>query len=130
MSAHVLHEALGRALAASPGVVSAYLFGSAAAGREHRESDVDLGVLLNRQLLPHAADRFEMRLRLGGQLQGIAGREVDVVILNDAPPRLVRRTMTKGGSSSWRMPSPITPTSARCCRAPPTSNRFSDGPAR
>ena len=65
MSAHALHEALGRALAAIPGVVSAYLFGSAAAGREHRESDVDLGVLLNRQMLPHAEDRFEMRLRLG-----------------------------------------------------------------
>ena len=46
MSAHTLQEALGGALAASPGVVSAYLFGSAAAGREHRENDVDLGVLL------------------------------------------------------------------------------------
>ena len=96
MSAHALHEALGRALAASPGVVSAYLFGSAAAGREHRESDVDLAVLLDRQVLPHAADRFELRLRLGGQLPGIAGREVDVVILNDAPPQLVRRIMTEG----------------------------------
>ena len=46
MSAYALHDAIGRALAASPGVVSAYLFGSAAAGREHRENDVDLGVLL------------------------------------------------------------------------------------
>ena len=96
MAANTLQEAIGGALAASPGVVSAYLFGSAAAGREHRESDVDLGVLLNRQMLPHAADRFEMRLRLVGQLQGIAGREVDVVVLNDSPPQLVRRIMTEG----------------------------------
>ena len=61
---YALHEAIGIALAASPGVVSAYLFGSAAAGREHRESDIDLGVLLNRQLLPHAADHAHLRTML------------------------------------------------------------------
>ena len=43
---HAQRDRRGGALAASPGVVSAYLFGSAAAGREHRENDVDLGVLL------------------------------------------------------------------------------------
>ncbi len=34
------------------GVVAVYLFGSHAAGREHRESDVDLGVLLLRDRYP------------------------------------------------------------------------------
>ena len=33
-----------------PGVTSAYLFGSMANGRAHRESDVDVGLLLDRKL--------------------------------------------------------------------------------
>jgi predicted nucleotidyltransferase len=42
--------------AASPsGVVSAYLFGSHAAGRAHRESDVDVGVLLDWSVHPSPA---------------------------------------------------------------------------
>ena len=36
------------------GLVAAYLFGSHAEGRPHRESDVDLGVLLDRSAHPAA----------------------------------------------------------------------------
>jgi hypothetical protein len=36
------------------GVVSAYLFGSHAEARAHRESDVDVGVLLDRRAFPSA----------------------------------------------------------------------------
>jgi len=78
------------------GVVSAYMFGSEAQGRAHRESDVDVGVLLDRQVYPRDADRFEVRLRLTGRLQAAVGREVDIVILNDAPPQLARHIMTGG----------------------------------
>lgn len=79
-----------------PGVVSAYLFGSVATGRAHRESDVDVGVLLSRDVHPQPGDRFEARLRLVGSLRATVGREVDVVILNDAPPTLARHVMTTG----------------------------------
>lgn len=89
-------DALGAALSQSDGVVSAYLFGSQAHGRAHRESDVDVGVLLDRQVYPLAADRFEARLRLIGHLQAAVKRQIDLVILNDAPPQLVRRIMTDG----------------------------------
>lgn len=89
-------DELTRALSAVPGVVSAYVFGSVAGGREHRESDIDVGVLLDRRVLPGPADRFDVRLRLAGALSGAAGRDVDVVILNDASPHLVRRIMTEG----------------------------------
>jgi predicted nucleotidyltransferase len=41
---------IARVLAATDGVISAYLFGNFAAGREHRESDVDVGVLLDRDV--------------------------------------------------------------------------------
>jgi predicted nucleotidyltransferase len=88
----VLRDALERI----PGVVSAYLFGSTADGRAHRESDVDLGVLLDRAIYPSPADRFEIRLRLSTALQAEVLREVDLVILNDAPPHLARHIMTRG----------------------------------
>ena len=73
------------------GAVSVYLFGSHAEGRAHRESDVDVGVLLDRQALPAARDRFEAGLRLSSRLQSSLGtRHVDLVVLNDAPPGLGR----------------------------------------
>ena len=79
------------------GVVSVYLFGSRAAGRAHRESDVDVGVLLDRGRHPTREERFEARIRLGSELiDALDSNDVDVVILNDAPPPLGRRVVTEG----------------------------------
>jgi len=79
------------------GVVSAYLFGSFAEGRAHRESDVDIGVLLDRAIYALANERFEARLRLIGELgHFLARNDVDLVILNDAPPELGARIVTEG----------------------------------
>jgi hypothetical protein len=42
-------------------------------------------------------DRFELRPKLAACLgAGLAGRWVDVVVLNDAPPGLARRVVTEG----------------------------------
>jgi predicted nucleotidyltransferase len=79
-----------------PGVISAYLFGSMANGRAHRESDVDVGLLLDRNVHATAADRFDVRLRLTGRLGSAVARDVDLVILNDAPPQLARHILTRG----------------------------------
>ncbi len=82
---------------ANPGVVSAYLFGSHAAGRPHRESDLDLAVLLDRAVYPIARTRFDARLRLTGDLGRAARRDdIDLVVLNDAPPTLARAILTRG----------------------------------
>jgi predicted nucleotidyltransferase len=79
------------------GVASVYLFGSYAAGREHRESDVDLGVLLLWNHHPTAQDRFEARVVLTSELGAMLGRnDVDVVILNDAPPLFGRHILYEG----------------------------------
>ncbi|HXO20486.1 MAG TPA: nucleotidyltransferase domain-containing protein [Thermoanaerobaculia bacterium] len=79
------------------GVASVYFFGSHAEGREHRESDVDLGVLLVWDRHPTRRDRFEVRVRLGSELSAIVGtNEVDVVILNDAPPLFGRKIIWDG----------------------------------
>src|SRR5438067_12794988 len=88
--------ALVAALDGVRGLISAYLFGSVPAGRAHRESDVDLAVLLDRRVFPTPADRFDARLRLTGRLHSALGREIDLIVLNDAPPQLGRHVMTSG----------------------------------
>jgi len=78
------------------GIVSVYLFGSQASSRAHRESDIDLGILLSWKACRSSKDRFEARVGMSSRLTSELGRLVDVVILNDAPPQLARRIITDG----------------------------------
>lgn len=79
------------------GVVSVYLFGSHAEGRAHRESDIDVAILLQWDRHPTRSDRFERRIELGSELiHALTHNEVDVVILNDAPPLLGRKIVQDG----------------------------------
>jgi predicted nucleotidyltransferase len=93
-----LATAIAGALKRSPVLlVSAYLFGSQAEGRAHRESDVDVGVLLPRGEAGDARERFDARVELTSYLIGELHRnDVDVVVLNDAPPQFARRIVTGG----------------------------------
>ena len=89
-----LQHALGQA---PPGLVSAYLFGSQAEGREHRESDVDLGVYFDYQRHPTSRSRFEAHLDLTRVLGPALGRnDCDIVVLNDAPPQFSRHIVRSG----------------------------------
>ncbi len=91
-----LMTALSNALASRPGLVAAFLFGSEAEGRGHRESDVDVGLVLDRLVYPTAASRFDERLRLIGDLQAATHRQVDLLVLNDVPPLLARHVLSDG----------------------------------
>lgn len=78
-------------------IVSVYLFGSHAEGRAHQGSDVDVGVVLDCGQCRTKEMRFQVRLRLITTLTRVLrGRDVDVLILNDAPPQLARRIITHG----------------------------------
>jgi predicted nucleotidyltransferase len=79
-----------------PGIASVYLFGSHVSGRAHRESDVDVGVLLDWDRYPSAAARFDLRVRLAGELPAVLRAPADLVVLNDAPPGLGRAVVTRG----------------------------------
>lgn len=68
-------------------VAVAYLFGSRARGTARPNSDVDVAVLLD-----ESADLHRRRLDLMTTL----GAEVDLVILNDAPPALGYRVLRDG----------------------------------
>lgn len=74
----------------SEGVVCVYLFGSVARGTAHRQSDLDVAVLLDRD---PAATLAASSIPLAGELERLLGVEADVVILNRAPVDLVHRVL-------------------------------------
>ncbi len=80
-------EALEQYFASLDGVVAAYLFGSHARGRAWAHSDVDVAVLLAGR--PDDDHCFDMRLEvIGGLMDILQTNDVDVLILNQAPPAL------------------------------------------
>ncbi len=86
----LLEEELAQA---PPDLIAAYLYGSAARGEQREESDVDLG-LLYRSEPPRtlAAPPRQLEDRLTARL----GRDVQVVVMNAAPPDLVHRILRDG----------------------------------
>lgn len=82
---------------AHPGLVAAYLFGSHARDAAHMESDVDVAIILSRDIYPNTRERFEQRVRVASNLVDLLNHnEVDVVVLNDAPPLFARHVVTQG----------------------------------
>jgi predicted nucleotidyltransferase len=80
---------LGRALERCSGVVFAYLFGGAVAGRIKPLSDVDVAVYLD-----ETVDPIEARLETIGVVTTHLGTdEVDLVVLNTAPTALTGRIL-------------------------------------
>ena len=77
-------------LLACPDVRLAYVFGSAAQGKEQAASDVDLGVLFT-----YSPDAAALQ-RLTSDLETAAGRSVDLVLLANAPPHLAHEIITRG----------------------------------
>lgn len=76
-----------------PNVSAAWLFGSAAAGKSRKDSDIDIAVLFVPGLSKH--ERFDLRLCLAGEMTRLARRDVDIVDMQSAPLYLqhqVRKT--------------------------------------
>jgi predicted nucleotidyltransferase len=84
-----------RALLEQAGVVLAYHFGSAARGHERSDSDLDLAVLFGRHVPPSL--RSETRLKLLTGLVGLTHiNDIDLVVMNDAPPLLNFQIVSTG----------------------------------
>lgn len=99
----VNREALSASLARQPDVVAAYLFGSTAHGRANRLSDVDIAVLLESDPDPEAS--IDRQVELMVALDEFADREVQVTILNRAPPLLAYQATRDGVLLYERNPS-------------------------
>ena len=92
MSANV-SDKLSAVLADRDEVAVAYLFGSAARGQMTQLSDVDVGLLLTNG--PQNLLRYRARL-MEDLSRALAGRSVDVVLLDEAPPALAARAIREG----------------------------------
>ncbi len=77
-------------LSGVPGLAAVYLFGSAARGTSRSRSDIDVAVLFEEN-----AERIDIVSLMAG-LSGAAGRDVDVIILNRAEPRLYHEIVRTG----------------------------------
>ncbi|MEE9383974.1 MAG: nucleotidyltransferase domain-containing protein [Nannocystaceae bacterium] len=73
--------------------IAVYVFGSLARGTDREDSDIDLGVLLRE--MP-AEPLARLGQDIAAELTQELGREVDVVILNEAPADLVHRVLRDG----------------------------------
>ena len=101
--ARISHD-VARCVSARREIQAAYVFGSVATARARHDSDVDVAVLLARPLKGDRALAY--RLRLMSQLGSALGRsDVDVVLLNDSPPLLAHRVLSKGRLVFQRSPS-------------------------
>lgn len=76
-----------------PDFVAAWLFGSAARGTAGPDSDVDVAILRGR---PGVDPLGDLPLGLTQELMMATGRQVDVVILDDADVDLVHRVLRDG----------------------------------
>jgi predicted nucleotidyltransferase len=78
-----------------PDVVAAYLFGSHARGEAGPLSDIDLAVWLDDS--QDARQRLRRRLALTARVASLLGTdEVELVVLNGAPPLLAQRVIRDG----------------------------------
>lgn len=90
-----LETAVAACLAGRPEVLEAYLFGSRAAGRGQPHSDVDVAVFVDEGSA--AGGPYGYRAELTAVLMAALGsNEVDVVVLNQAPPLLYHRVLRDG----------------------------------
>jgi predicted nucleotidyltransferase len=78
-----------------PVISAIYLFGSQASGHERSKSDVDLGVLFNREV-----DGFT-RINLETELSNLLQKDVDLVDMRKSGPFL-RHQIYKHGKSIYR----------------------------
>ena len=76
-------------------IQAGYVFGSAAGGRMHPNSDIDIAILLDERV---RRDRFfDYRLKLMAEFgSALRTPRVDVIVLNQATPLLAHRVLSQG----------------------------------
>lgn len=75
-------------------VLAAYLYGSVAKGKTHKESDVDIGLLLRNNFSPDGL----YTARISGEIEKKmdSSRKVDVRVLNDRPLTFQHQVLRDG----------------------------------
>ncbi len=92
-------------------IVAAYLFGSVAAGKAHKFSDVDVALLLADGVDSNRA--WDIRLEAMGEAETAFGRRADVAVLNSSPTVFCYLALKHGKLILDRRPSSRTDFEAR-----------------
>jgi len=79
-----------------PEILEAYLFGSQARGDAMAHSDIDIAVYVDRERLPAAPLGYYAADLITDLMSALGRNEIDVVVLNDAPPLLYHRVLRDG----------------------------------
>lgn len=94
-SREVLAGRITAVLSARPEILEAYLFGSHARGTGQAHSDVDVAVFIDEKLLDPGPFGYRSELT-SSLMSGLGTNDVDVVVLNHAPPLLYHRVLRDG----------------------------------
>ena len=86
-------DAVRRAVAERDDLVAAWVFGSVARGSARPDSDVDIAVLRGK---PASGTLEDLPTELALYLERAVGREVDLVVIDDADVELVHRVLRDG----------------------------------
>lgn len=79
----------------------AYVFGSVALGNDNPKSDIDIAILLNDKLSKEK--RFNIRLKLAGEMSKTFQKEADVVVLNDIASLFFKYVIVKEGKLVYQL---------------------------
>lgn len=82
-------KSIKKILKQEPEIFAAYLYGSAATGKDHEQSDVDIGILVEKDL-----SRTELS-NLKSALQDQLDREVDLRVLNERDVRFLQNMLSE-----------------------------------
>jgi len=90
-----LKDNVVRCVAKRREIQAAYIFGSVITGRTRPDSDIDVALLLNEKSACLRA--LDYRLKVAADIRKAIGRmDLDLVILNNAPPVLAHQVLSKG----------------------------------
>lgn len=78
----------------------AYVFGSQITGRSNADSDIDIAVLLPKNMSKEK--RIKHRFKLISQLSRFLGKSVDLVVFNDLNSLFFKFIITKEGQNIFR----------------------------
>jgi hypothetical protein len=90
-----LSRRIAAILAKRDEVLEAYLFGSHATGLAQPHSDIDVAVYVDERRAAHGGYGYAAELATA-LIAGLGTNEVDVVVLNQAPPVLYHRVLRDG----------------------------------
>lgn len=90
-----LDQQILRALAPREEVLEAYVFGSRALGRAQAHSDLDVAVFVDEGALRRQDYGYAAQLT-AHLMAALGSNEIDVVVLNHAPPLLYHRVLRDG----------------------------------